>query len=216
MKNLVLFRRIFITLWFIATLLDVSSVVAQQICNPLCAHPHVCQTDSGKCLCHVGWTGPNAFYINDQNTVLADYCTQPCVYNGDFKNTDCAAEPPPTTTTTTTTTTTMSTTTTLPTTTEVPTTNSTTPRTNTTIPSTNATMSTRNSTVTERNSTRPGTSTVMPATNATITTNFTRLVMNSTTPRTNTTIPPLPVLVNILDEAIKLLEYLKNIFKIFG
>ena len=114
MKNLVLFGKLFIALWFIAALLYVPSVDAEaQSCNSLCEFPHMCQADSGKCLCVVGWTGPNAFYI-EGNRVLADYCTQPCFYNQFAQSSNCAST---TTTTTTTPTTTTTTTTTTPTTT---------------------------------------------------------------------------------------------------
>ena len=123
MKNLVLSGKLFIALWFIAALLYVPSVDAEaQSCNPLCQFPHVCQADSGKCLCVVGWTGPRAFYI-EGNRVLADYCTQPCFYNQFVQSSRCAS----TTTTTTTTPTTTSTTTTT-TTTTTPTTTTTTTR----------------------------------------------------------------------------------------
>ena len=123
MKNLVLSRKLFIAMWFIAALLYVPSVDAEaQSCNPLCQFPHVCQADSGKCLCVVGWTGPRAFYI-EGNRVLADYCTQPCFYNQFVQSSRCAS----TTTTTTTTPTTTSTTTTT-TTTTTPTTTTTTTR----------------------------------------------------------------------------------------
>ena len=122
MKNLVLSRKLFIAMWFIAALLYVPSVDAEaQSCNPLCQFPHVCQADSGKCLCVVGWTGPRAFYI-EGNRVLADYCTQPCFYNQFVQSSRCAS----TTTTTTTTPTTTSTTTTTTTTTTPPTTTTTT------------------------------------------------------------------------------------------
>ena len=115
MKNLVLFGRLFIALWFITGLLYVPSVDAQaQSCNPLCKFPHMCQADSGKCLCVVGWTGPNAVYI-EGNSVLADYCSQPCFYNQYVQSSNCASTT--TTTTTTPTTTTTTTTTTTPTTT---------------------------------------------------------------------------------------------------
>ena len=123
MKNLVLSGKLFIALWFIAALLYVPSVDAEaQSCDPLCQFPHVCQADSGKCLCVVGWTGPRAFYI-EGNRVLADYCTQPCFYNQFVQSSRCAS----TTTTTTTTPTTTSTTTTT-TTTTTPTTTTTTTR----------------------------------------------------------------------------------------
>ena len=123
MKNLVLSGKLFIALWFIAALLYVPSVDAEaQSCNPLCEFPHVCQADSGKCLCVVGWTGPSAVYI-EGNRVLADYCTQPCFYNQFVQSSRCAS----TTTTTTTTPTTTSTTTTT-TTTTTPTTTTTTTR----------------------------------------------------------------------------------------
>ena len=116
MKNLFI-RRVFIALWFIATLLYIPTVDGQT-CNSLCSFPHLCQTDSGKCLCSVGWTGPNAFYteIGGNRRVLADYCIQTCFYNNDFKNSACADDSPPTTITTTTTTPTTTTATTTPTT----------------------------------------------------------------------------------------------------
>ena len=117
MKNLVLSRKLFIAMWFIAALLYVPSVDAEaQSCNPLCQFPHVCQADSGKCLCVVGWTGPRAFYI-EGNRVLADYCTQPCFYNQFVQSSRCASTTTTTTTTPTTTSTTTTTTTTTPTTT---------------------------------------------------------------------------------------------------
>ena len=130
MKNLILFGRLFFALCFIA--IDVPSVDAES-CNPLCEFPHMCQEAMGKCLCVVGWTGPDAFYI-EGNRVLADYCNQSCHYTPIVKNPECAADTPPTTTTTTTTpptttTTTTRTTTTPPTTT---TTTTTTPTTTTT------------------------------------------------------------------------------------
>ena len=112
MKNLVLFGKLFIALWFIAALLYVPSVDAEaQSCNPLCEFPHVCQADSGKCLCVVGWTGPSAVYI-EGNRVLADYCTQACFYNQFVQSLRCASTTTTTTTTTPTTTTTTTTTTT--------------------------------------------------------------------------------------------------------
>ena len=114
MKNLVLFGKLFIALWFIAALLYVPSVDAEaQSCNSLCKFPHMCQADSGKCLCVVGWTGPSAVYI-EGNRVLADYCNRPCFYNQFAQSSRCAST---TTTTTTTPTTTTTTTTTTPTTT---------------------------------------------------------------------------------------------------
>ena len=59
MKNLVSFGKLLIALWFIAALLDKTSVDAKALsCNSLCKHPHMCQADSGKCLWVVGWTGP--------------------------------------------------------------------------------------------------------------------------------------------------------------
>ena len=72
----------------------------------------MCQADSRKCLCVVGWTGPNALYT-EGNNVLADYCTWPCVYNQFLQSSNC---PSTTTATTTTPTTTTTTTTTTPTT----------------------------------------------------------------------------------------------------
>ena len=130
MKNLMLFGRLFIALCFIAASIDVTSVDAQMLsCNSLCKFPHMCQVDSGKCLCAVGWTGPNAFYI-EGNRVLADYCNQACFYNQFAQSAICAS-----TTTTTTTTTTPTTTTTTPTTTTTTpttTTTTTTPTTTTT------------------------------------------------------------------------------------
>ena len=98
MKNLELLRRLFLALWFIATVVP---SVDTESCNSLCIHPHTCQTDSGKCKCVVGWTGPDAFYI-DGNHVLADYCNDPCHYTSVVKNSTCAADAHPTTTTTTT------------------------------------------------------------------------------------------------------------------
>ena len=98
MKNLELLGRLFLALWFIATV--VPSVDAEN-CNSLCVHPHMCQTVSGKCKCVVGWTGPDAFYI-EGNHVLADYCNKSCHYTSVVKNSKCAAYAQPTTTTTTT------------------------------------------------------------------------------------------------------------------
>ena len=89
MKNLILFGRLFLALWFIA--IDIPSVDAES-CNPLCEFPHMCQEAMGKCLCVVGWTGPDAFYI-EGNRVLADYCNQSCHYTPIVKNPECAAEP---------------------------------------------------------------------------------------------------------------------------
>ena len=125
MKNLILLGKLLLALWFIA--IDVPSVDAES-CNPLCEFPHMCQSEIGKCLCAFGWTGPNAFYI-EENRVLADYCKQPCHYTPVVKNPACAADSPPATTTTTTTprittTTTTATTTTPPTTTTTTTTRS--------------------------------------------------------------------------------------------
>lgn len=112
MKNLMSFGRLFISLWLIAALLDVPSVDAEALsCNALCRFPHMCQSDSGKCLCVVGWTGPRAFYI-EGNKVLADYCDQPCFYNQHVQSARCASVTTTTTTTTTSTTTTTPTTTT--------------------------------------------------------------------------------------------------------
>ena len=98
MKNLELLGRLFLALWFIATV--VPSVDAEN-CNSLCVHPHMRQTVSGKCKCVVGWTGPDAFYI-EGNHVLADYCNKSCHYTSVVKNSKCAAYAQPTTTTTTT------------------------------------------------------------------------------------------------------------------
>ena len=98
MKNLELLGRLFLALWFIATV--VPSVDAEN-CNSLCVHPHTCQTVSGKCKCVVGWTGPDAFYI-EGNHVLPDYCNKSCHYTSVVKNSKCAAYAQPTTTTTTT------------------------------------------------------------------------------------------------------------------
>ena len=106
MRNLLLLGRVFVALWFIAALLDVPSADADRApidCNSLCEYPHNCQADSGKCLCYVGWTGPNAFYIDVENRVLADYCIESCFYNQFFRNLTCAADAPPATTTKTTT-----------------------------------------------------------------------------------------------------------------
>ena len=149
MKNLILFGRLFLALWFIA--IDVPSVDAES-CNPLCEFPHMCQEAMGKCLCVVGWTGPDAFYI-EGNRVLADYCNRPCHYTPVVKNPGCAADAPPTTTTTTTTpptTTTTTTTTSTPpptttTTTTTPPTTTTTPSTTTTTPPTTTTTTTTRS-----------------------------------------------------------------------
>ena len=143
MKNLILIGRLFLALWFIT--IDVPSVDAES-CNPLCEFPHMCQEAMGKCLCAVGWTGPNAFYI-EGNRVLADYCTQPCHYTPIVKNLECAADAPPTTTTTTTTplttTSTTTTSTTPPTTTTTTTTPPTTTTTTTAPPTTTTTTTTR-------------------------------------------------------------------------
>ena len=101
MKNLMLFGRVFVALWFIVALLDLPSANPEGApidCNSFCKHPGKCQTDSGKCLCYVGWTGPNAFYIDDKNHVLADYCTEPCFYSEFFRNLTCASDTPTTTT----------------------------------------------------------------------------------------------------------------------
>ena len=83
MKHLVYFGNLFIALWFIVILLDVPSVNAQS-CDPRCEFPHKCQPDIGKCLCVVGFTGPNAFYI-EGNYVLADFCNRACFYNIFFR-----------------------------------------------------------------------------------------------------------------------------------
>ena len=89
MKNLFI-RRVFIALWFIATLLHIPTVDGQT-CNSLCSFSHLRQADSGKCSCSVGWTGPNAVYteIGGNRRVLADYCIQACFCNNDFKNSAC-------------------------------------------------------------------------------------------------------------------------------
>ena len=135
MKNLVLFGRFFLALWFIATV--VPSVDAES-CDPRCEFPHMCQADTGKCFCAVGWTGPNAFYI-EGNRVLADFCNQSCFYNQFARNPECAADSPPITTTTTTTSPPTTTTTTSTTTTTPPPTTTTT----TTPPTTTTTTTTR-------------------------------------------------------------------------
>ena len=174
MKNLMLFGKVFITLWLIVTLLYVKGVDGQT-CNSLCSFPHRCQADSGKCLCSVGWTGPNAFYteIGGNRRVLADYCIQACFYNNDFKNSACADDPPPTTTTTTTTTPTTTTTTTTPTTTTTtPTTTTATPTTTTTTPTT--TTATPTTTTTTPTTTTPTTTTTTTTTPTTTTSTTTR------------------------------------------
>ena len=123
MKNLVLSGKLFIALWFIAALLYVPSVDEEaQSYNSLCEFPHMCQADSGKCLCVVGRTGPGTVYI-EGNRVLADYCTQPCFYNQFVQSSRCVSTTT-TTTTTPTTTTTTTTTRTTPTTTTTTTTRS--------------------------------------------------------------------------------------------
>ena len=177
MKNLVLFGKVFITMWFIATLLYVKTVDGQQSCNSLCTFPHQCQINSGKCLCAVGWTGPNAFYteIRGDRRVLADYCQRPCFYNNNFKNSDCANDPPPTTTTTTTTTPTTTTTTTTSTTT------TTTPTTTTTTPTTTTTTPTTTTTTPATTTTTPTTTTTTPTTTTTTTTTPPTTTMPTTT-----------------------------------
>ena len=199
MKNLVYFGKICIALWFIVISLDVPSVDAQS-CDPRCKFPHKCQADIGKCLCVVGFTGPNAFYI-EGNHVLADFCNRPCFYNIFFQNSECAATtttPPSTTTTTSTSTITT------------PINNTTAPRRNTTMPKTNTTTAPRtNVTMQKVNST-------MPKTNFT---NFTFPNINVTVSPTkrNGSIPLVPSLVDQLCKAIEQLQYVKHIFqKLFG
>ena len=245
MKNLIYFGNIFITLWFIVVLLDVPSVDAQS-CDPLCKFPHKCQADIGKCLCVVGFTGPNAFYI-ERNQILADFCNRPCFYNIFFQSSECAA----TTSTTTSTTTTTSTSTTTPS----PITNTTAPRANTTVTKIYTTMPKANITTTLRtnitmprvNSTMPRrnfTNFTFPNINVTVSptqrnfTNFTfpninvtvsptqRNFTNFTFPNINVTVSPtqrngsiplVPALVDKLCRAIEQLQYVKNIFqKLFG
>ena len=236
MKNLVYFGKLFIALWFIVILLDVPSVNAQS-CDPLCKFPHKCQADIGKCLCVVGFTGPNAFYI-EGNYILADFCNRACFYNIFFQSSECAA------TTTTTATTTTATTSTI---TPSPITNTTAPRTNTTMPTT-ATTTTSTSTITPSlitNTTTPRTNTTMPTTNTTIPKTNTTIAprTNTTMPKVNSTMarrnftnftfpninvtmsptkrngstPLVPSLVDQLCKAIEQLQYVKHIFqKLFG
>ena len=202
MKNLLLVGRVFVALWFIATLFHVPTVDAQS-CNSLCTFPHQCQNDSGKCLCAVGWTGPTAFYteIRGELRVLADYCDRPCFYNTGFKNLDCAYDPPPTTTTTTTTTPITATTTTTPTTTPTTTTTTTTSTTTTTTPTTTTTT--------------PTTTKTTPTTTTTTTTT------TATTTPTRTTSTKTKSPSDILDElcakfrmAQSLLDQLKQIYTV--
>ena len=57
-----------------------------------------CVADN-RCLCHYGYTGPNAIYIRDPTHehykhVVADSCTVPCHYTADYlTNPACADEP---------------------------------------------------------------------------------------------------------------------------
>ena len=66
MKNLMLFGRVFVALWFIVVLLDLPSADPEGApidCNSFYKHPGKCQTDSGKCMCYVEWTGPKHFTL---------------------------------------------------------------------------------------------------------------------------------------------------------
>ena len=48
---------------------------------------------SGRCLCTVGWTGPNAeYYLNEKGSVAvaADYCDKPCFYSENYSPDTCA------------------------------------------------------------------------------------------------------------------------------
>ena len=83
---------------------DCDQATVQTACHENCNVYHgipyneQCLPD-GRCLCHYGWTGPNAKYIQDNEycgkykglkKIAADYCSIPCHYEPNYQNPMCA------------------------------------------------------------------------------------------------------------------------------
>ena len=60
-------------------------------CHPKCGTGFFhaagkCNTQTGRCACHWGWTGPMSKFISkNSNRIEAKFCTRPCHYTHDFR-----------------------------------------------------------------------------------------------------------------------------------
>ena len=60
-------------------------------CHPKCGTGFFhaagkCNTKTGRCACHWGWTGPRSKFVSKRsNRIEAKFCTQPCHYTHNYR-----------------------------------------------------------------------------------------------------------------------------------